>query len=296
MPSPSNAETRELWADKIRFANTLKGGAIFCVYNQAQAKICEKVGAKALIAVGEGAISGGGDSDSDDSDDDVDVYRMADPGITKSIMDCVALPVFGRVRVGHEMEARITQHICVDGIHEYDKLTAAADAGVHIAKLHYKVPFICAAANLGEALQRISEGASMIHTKGGSVADNPNVAASVTELKKINAQIKKAVSKLNNKTELKAYAKEIGAPFSYLEQVAKRGSLPVPLFGHGGVVEPADAAYLMAQKCDGLIISANVLTSMDSQRRALGMVMAVENPTNYEMLAKISENLGVPPV
>ncbi|KAJ2498543.1 Pyridoxal 5'-phosphate synthase subunit snz1, partial [Coemansia sp. RSA 2049] len=230
MPSPSNAETRELWADKIRFANTLKGGAIFCVYNQAQAKICEKVGAKALIAVGSGASSGGGDSDSDDDDDDdVDVYRMADPGLTKSIMDCVALPVFGRVRVGHEMEARITQHLCVDGIHEYDKLTAAADA---------------------------------------------------------------AVSKLNNKTELKAYAKEIGAPFSYLEQVAKRGSLPVPLFGHGGVVEPADAAYLMTQKCDGLIISANVLTSMDSQRRALGMVMAVENPTNYEMLAKISENLG----
>ncbi|KAJ1667804.1 Pyridoxal 5'-phosphate synthase subunit snz1 [Coemansia sp. RSA 1813] len=284
-----NEKIYELWADKLRFMYMLKGGAIFCVYNQAQAKICERVGAKAIISVGGGHIY-------DNDDEASEAFRMADPGITKDIMDSVALPVFGRVRVGHEMEAKITQHLYANGIHEYDIITTAANEGNHILKKPYKVPFICAASDLGEALWRISEGASMIHTKGGDIESSPNIANAIIEVNTINSQIKAAVSKFKNKDDLKAYAEEIDAPYTLLEQVARRGKLPVPLFGHGGIFEPTDAAYLMSQNCDGLIISANALSSMDVQRRALALVVATENPKNYEMLAKISENMDVPPI
>ncbi|KAJ1904663.1 Pyridoxal 5'-phosphate synthase subunit snz1 [Coemansia sp. IMI 209127] len=267
----------------------LKGGVIFCVYNQVQAKICERVGAKALISVGGGYVH---DNDGEASEG----FRMADPGITKDIMDSVVLPVFGRVRVGHEMEAKITSHIGASGVHEYDMTMTAADEGDHILKKPYRIPFICAASDLGEALRRISEGASMIHTKGGDIENAPNIASTMIEINAINGQIKAAVSKANKKDDLKAYAEEIDAPYVFVEQVARLRRLPVPFFGYGGVAQPTDAAYIMSQNCDGVIINANVLTGMDTQRRALAIVMATENPTNYEIIAKVSENLNVPPI
>ncbi|KAJ2853729.1 Pyridoxal 5'-phosphate synthase subunit snz1 [Coemansia erecta] len=267
----------------------LKGGVIFCVYNQAQAKICERVGAKALISVDSGYLH---DNDGEASEG----FRMADPGITQDIMDSVALPVFGRVRVGHEMEAKITHHLGASGVHEYDMTMTAADEGSHILKKPYKIPFICAASDLGEALRRISEGASMIHTKGGDIEHAPNIVSTMLEINVINDQIKAAVSKANKKDDLIAFAEEIEAPCVLLEQVARLEKLPVPFFGYGGVGQPTDAAYIMSQKCDGVIINANVLAGVDTQRRALAMVMATENPTNYEIIAKVSENLDIPPI
>ncbi|KAJ2394500.1 Pyridoxal 5'-phosphate synthase subunit snz1 [Coemansia sp. RSA 2559] len=217
---------------------------------------------------------------------------MADPNIIKNIMDCVMLPVFGQIRIGHEVEAHIMQQICANGIHEYDKMPAASAKGAHIVKRGYKIPFICPASSLGEALQRISEGASMIHTKGGEAEHTPNVAYAVTELTDINDGIKAAVSKLNDTDELKAYAEEIEAPVNLLMQVARLGRLPVPLFGYGGVEEPTDAAYLKSHGCDGIIIGPAVLSTMDAQRRAEAMIFACQHPKDYAMIARLTATWG----
>ncbi|KAJ1798965.1 Pyridoxal 5'-phosphate synthase subunit snz1 [Coemansia sp. RSA 2399] len=217
---------------------------------------------------------------------------MADPNIIRNIMDCVLLPVFGQIRVGHDVEAHIMQQICANGIHEYDKMTPASANGAHIVKREYRIPFICPASNLGEALQRISEGASMIHTKGGYSETDSDIAHAVTQLTDINDGIKAAVSKLNNPDELNAYAGELMAPVNLLTQVAKLGRLPVPLFGYGGIEEPTDAAYLKSHGCDGIIIGSGVLSSMDAQRRAEAMVFACQHPKNYAMIARLTATFG----
>ncbi|KAJ2541903.1 Pyridoxal 5'-phosphate synthase subunit snz1 [Coemansia sp. RSA 1933] len=289
MPQSYSEKIYDMWADKIRSMYMLKGGIIFSVYNQSQAKICERVGAKAIISVGGGYIA---DTNGEASKN----VRMADPGITKDILDSVVLPVFGRVRVGHSMEAKITHHLGANGVHEFDMMMTAADEPEHIPKKNFKVPFICGASDLGEALRRISEGASLIHTKSGDAESSPNFATTTIQLQTINEQIKNAVRMVKNKDSLRAFAEEIEAPYAYLEQLSRRGKLPVPLFGYGGVESPTDAAYLMSQNCDGIILDASFMTGLDIERRALSMVIATENPTNYEVLAQVSENLDVPPI
>ncbi|KAI9504279.1 Pyridoxal 5'-phosphate synthase subunit snz1 [Coemansia spiralis] len=282
------ADIQTAWSHKIHFMKSIKGGVIFCVSDSIQASMCEKVGARALIAVDDRtpAIV---------TTQAAGVSRMIDPSKMKSIMDCVALPVFGRVRIGHQMEAKIVEHLKADGIEEHERLSAVTVTDVHIPKHNFKIPFICGASNLGEALRRIAEGASMIRTKGESATDTANLAAAVTEITTILSEIKTAVSKAGNETELHTYADSISAPRSYVKQVAQLGSLPVPFFACGGIVQPSDAAYMMELGCDGVIISSRIFAGTDPQRRALSMIMATENPKNYDLIARLSENLGVPP-
>ncbi|KAJ1771319.1 Pyridoxal 5'-phosphate synthase subunit snz1 [Coemansia sp. RSA 1843] len=265
-----------------------KGGAIFCVGNKAQAIACESAGAISVIAVDPRSIK--------DIEKKVGVSRMIDPSKIKDIMDVVAIPVFGRVRIGHEMEARIVETIMVNGADEHEMLSSVAAGERHIKKRNYKIPFICGASDLGEALRRIQEGASMIRIKGNSAEDTPNLAQAVEDITTIKEQIDKAVSISNDEDALKGFAEELQVRFDYLKQVAQLGKLPVPIFGSGGIVQPADAAYMIELGCDGVIISNSVFAGSANERRIHSIVKAVQNPNNYKLIAELSEDLFAPDI
>ncbi|MCG0276407.1 MAG: pyridoxal 5'-phosphate synthase lyase subunit PdxS [Thermosediminibacteraceae bacterium] len=263
---------------KRRLAEKLKGGVIMDVTTPEQAKIAEEAGAVAVMAlerVPADIRKQGG------------VARMADPKVIKAIKQAVSIPVMAKCRIGHFVEAQILEAIGVDFIDESEVLTPA-DEFCHIDKKKFKVPFVCGARNLGEALRRIAEGAAMIRTKGE--AGTGNIVEAVRHIRTIKAEIRK----LQNmpREELIAAAKEMGAPYELVLYVAEHGRLPVVNFAAGGVATPADAALLMQLGCDGVFVGSGIFKSENPEKRAKAIVKAVAHYDDPEVLAEVSEDLG----
>ncbi|KAJ3774807.1 vitamin B6 biosynthesis protein [Lentinula raphanica] len=215
------------------------------------------------------------------------VARMSDPAMIKEIVDAVTIPVMAKCRIGHFVEAQILQAIGVDYIDESEVLTPA-DEEHHINKHNFKVPFVCGARNLGEALRRISEGAAFIRTKGE--AGTGNVVEAVRHERAVNSEIRKASAM--SEEELYAYAKDIQAPFHLLKETARLKRLPVVNFAAGGIATPADAALMMQLGCDGVFVGSGIFKSNDAAKRARAIVQAVTHYNNPKTLAEVSENLG----
>ncbi len=264
--------------DTKNIANELKGGVIMDVTNAEQAKIAEEAGACAVMALervpadirAEGGIS-----------------RMSDPILVKDIQEAVSIPVMAKVRIGHFVEAQILDSLNVDYIDESEVLTPA-DEKLHIDKKEFKAPFVCGAKNLGEALRRIKEGASMIRTKGEP--GTGDVVEAVKHMRAVSSEINRVSSM--EKAELMNYAKEISAPIDLIEYVHEHKSLPVVNFAAGGIATPADAAMMMQLGCDGVFVGSGIFKSGDPARRANAIVTAVKNYKDASVLAKVSENLG----
>ncbi|AVP60059.1 pyridoxal 5'-phosphate synthase lyase subunit PdxS [Clostridium botulinum] len=259
-------------------AQMLKGGVIMDVVNPEQAKIAEEAGAVAVMAlerVPSDIRKQGG------------VARTSDPKMIKEIINAVSIPVMAKVRIGHFVEAQILEAIGVDYIDESEVLTPADDL-FHINKKDFKVPFVCGARNLGEALRRIGEGASMIRTKGE--AGTGNVVEAVRHMRTISSEMRKL--QLTPKEELMTAAKEMGAPFNLVEYVAEKGKLPVINFAAGGIATPADAALMMQLGCDGIFVGSGIFKSDNPEKRAKAIVKATAYFKDPEVLAKVSENLG----
>ncbi|MHB7979789.1 pyridoxal 5'-phosphate synthase lyase subunit PdxS [Clostridium sporogenes] len=259
-------------------AQMLKGGVIMDVVNPEQAKIAEEAGAVAVMAlerVPSDIRKQGG------------VARTSDPKMIKEIINAVSIPVMAKVRIGHFVEAQILEAIGVDYIDESEVLTPADDL-FHINKKDFKVPFVCGARNLGEALRRIGEGASMIRTKGE--AGTGNVVEAVRHMRTISSEMRKL--QLTPKEELMTAAKEMGAPFNLVEYVAEKGKLPVINFAAGGIATPADSALMMQLGCDGIFVGSGIFKSDNPEKRAKAIVKATAYFKDPEVLAKVSENLG----
>lgn len=263
---------------KKGLAEMLKGGVIMDVVNAEQAKIAEEAGAVAVMAlerVPADIRSAGG------------VARMADPKIIKEIMKVVTIPVMAKARIGHFVEAQVLEALGVDYIDESEVLTPA-DENYHIDKLNFKVPFVCGARNLGEALRRIGEGAAMIRTKGEP--GTGNIVEAVRHMREVMDEIRR----LKNvpKEELMTKAKELGAPFELLQEVAQKGRLPVVNFAAGGIATPADAALMMQLGADGVFVGSGIFKSDDPKIRAKAIVEATTHYDNPEIIAQVSEGLG----
>ncbi|MCX7654306.1 MAG: pyridoxal 5'-phosphate synthase lyase subunit PdxS [Fervidobacterium sp.] len=268
------------WEIKKGFAEMFKGGVIMDVTTAEQAKIAEEAGAVAVMAlerVPADIRKAGG------------VARMASIAKIKEIMEAVSIPVMAKVRIGHIAEARILEALGVDFIDESEVLTPADDK-YHINKHEFKVPFVCGARNLGEALRRIAEGAAMIRTKGE--AGTGNIVEAVKHMRTVMAEIRK-VQNLPYE-EIVTYAKEIGAPVELVQQVKELGRLPVVNFAAGGVATPADAALMMMLGADGVFVGSGIFKSKDPMKMAKSIVMAVTYWNDPEMLLKISEDIGEP--
>lgn len=259
-------------------AQMLKNGVIMDVVNPEQAKIAEEAGAVAVMAlerVPSDIRKQGG------------VARMSDPKMIKEIIDAVSIPVMAKVRIGHFVEAQILESLGVDYIDESEVLTPADDS-FHINKKEFNVPFVCGARNLGEALRRIGEGASMIRTKGE--AGTGNVVEAVRHMRTVQSEIRKL--QLAPKEELMTAAKEMGAPYDLVEYVAKNGKLPVINFAAGGIATPADAALMMQLGCDGVFVGSGIFKSSNPEKRAKAIVKAVTYYNDPKVIAEVSEDLG----
>merc|ERR1712018_1113471 len=263
-------------------AKMCKGGLIMDVVNVEQAKIAEEAGACAVMALERVPA---------DIRKDGGVARMSDPKMIKEIMEAVTIPVMAKTRIGHFAEAQILQALKVDMIDESEVLTPADDEH-HIDKWKFKVPFVCGARNLGEALRRIAEGAAMIRTKGE--AGTGNVVNAVHHARVINREIR--LAKAMDESELFSYAKQLQVPVDLLRETAKLGRLPVVNFAAGGLATPADCALLMQLGVDGCFVGSGIFKSNNPKVRAKAMVQAVTHYNDPDMLAKISENLGAPMV
>lgn len=267
---------------KTGFAEMFKGGVIMDVTTPEQAVIAEEAGAVAVMALervpADIRAQGG-------------VARMSDPKIIKEIMAAVSIPVMAKVRIGHFVEAMILEAIGVDFIDESEVLTPA-DEEHHIDKWKFKVPFVCGARNLGEALRRIAEGAAMIRTKGE--AGTGNVVEAVRHARTMWKEIRYVQSLRED--ELMAYAKEIGAPYELVKWVHEHGRLPVVNFAAGGIATPADAALMMHLGMDGVFVGSGIFKSGDPKKRARAIVRAVAHYNDPEVLAEVSEDLGEPMV
>lgn len=259
-------------------AQMLKGGVIMDVVNAEEAKIAEEAGAVAVMALervpADIRIDGG-------------VARMSDPQMIKEIQAAVSIPVMAKVRIGHFVEAQILEAIGVDYIDESEVLTPA-DMVLHVDKNNFKVPFVCGCRNLGEALRRISEGASMIRTKGE--AGTGNVVEAVTHQRQLMADIKKVQSA--DKSELFNIAKELGASIELVQYVHEHGKLPVVNFAAGGIATPADAALMMQLGSEGVFVGSGIFKSGDPAKRARAIVLATTYYNDPVKLAELSENLG----
>lgn len=259
-------------------AQMLKGGVIMDVTTAAEAKIAEEAGACAVMAlerVPADIRKNGG------------VARMSDPKMIKEIQAAVSIPVMAKVRIGHFVEAQILEALEIDYIDESEVLTPADDR-FHLDKTLFKVPFVCGSRNLGEALRRISEGASMIRTKGEP--GTGDVIEAVKHMRTLNEDIRKVVS--SPESELYHIAKELGAPYDLVKYVHDNGKLPVVNFAAGGVATPADAALMMQLGCDGVFVGSGIFKSGDPAKRAAAIVKAVTNYNDPKILAEISEDLG----
>lgn len=261
-------------------AEMLKGGVIMDVVNAEEAIIAEKAGAVAVMAlerVPSDIRKQGG------------VARMSDPKMIKEIQEAVSIPVMAKVRIGHFVEAQILEAIKIDYIDESEVLTPVDDL-FHIDKKGFNVPFVCGARNLGEALRRIGEGASMIRTKGE--AGTGDVVEAVRHMRTMMSEIRKVQN--TPKEELMTIAKEMGAPYDLIVYVHNHGRLPVVNFAAGGVATPADAALMMQLGSDGVFVGSGIFKSADPEKRAKAIVHAVANYNNPEILSQVSEDLGEP--
>ena len=258
--------------------NRLAGGVIMDVVNTEQAKIAESSGSVAVMAL-ERVPS--------DIRKDGGVARMSDPKLIEEILKAVSIPVMAKVRIGHFVEAQIVESLGVDYIDESEVLTPADD-NYHINKKVFNTPFVCGARNLGEALRRIGEGASMIRTKGE--AGTGNVVEAVKHMRTIMSEIRQ----LENmpREELMSVAKKIGAPYDLVVYVAENGKLPVLNFAAGGIATPADAALMMQLGCDGIFVGSGIFKSQNPEKRARAIVKAVQNYNNPKILAEVSKDLG----
>ncbi|MDN5293677.1 MAG: pyridoxal 5-phosphate synthase pdxS subunit [Eubacteriales bacterium] len=270
------------WTVKKGLAEMLKGGVIMDVTTPEQAKIAEEAGAVAVMAlekVPADIRAAGG------------VARMADPEIILRIMDAVTIPVMAKCRIGHFVEAQILEAIGVDYIDESEVLTPADDQH-HVNKHAFKVPFVCGARNLGEALRRIAEGAAMIRTKGEP--GTGDVIEAVRHMRQMNKEIRRLQSL--REEELMAAAKEMGAPYELVLEVARTGKLPVVNFAAGGIATPADAALLMQLGADGIFVGSGIFKSGDPMKRARAIVAATTHYNDPHVLAEVSRDLGEPMV
>jgi len=248
------------------------------VINADQARIAEAAGACAVMALERVPA---------DIRKEGGVARMSDPQMIKEIVDAVTIPVMAKVRIGHFVEAQILQSIGIDYIDESEVLTPA-DEEYHINKHSFKVPFVCGARNLGEALRRISEGAAFIRTKGE--AGTGNIVEAVRHERAVNSEIRRA--SVMNEEELYVFAKDIQAPFHLVKETARLKRLPVVNFAAGGIATPADAALMMQLGCDGVFVGSGIFHSGDPAKRARAIVQAVTHYNNPKILAEVSENLG----
>src|SRR5579872_4278979 len=262
----------------VGLAEMLKGGVIMDVTNADQAKIAEDAGASAVMAL-ERVPS--------DIRRDGGVARMANIGIIEEIMHTVNIPVMAKARIGHFMEARILQALGVDFIDESEVLTPA-DEEHHIDKNDFLVPFVCGARNLGEALRRIAEGASMIRTKGE--AGSGNIIEAVRHIRTIVKEMKQLT--VLGKEELVHQAKNLGAPLELVEWVAANGKLPVPNFSAGGIATPADAALVMQLGAEAVFVGSGIFKSQDPEARARAVVKAATYYNDPVKLLEASEELG----
>lgn len=259
-------------------AQMLKGGVIMDVTTPDEAKIAEEAGACAVMALERVPA---------DIRKDGGVARASDPQMIKGIQEAVSIPVMAKVRIGHFVEAQILEALSVDYIDESEVLTPA-DPTLHIDKKTFKVPFVCGAKNLGEALRRIGEGASMIRTKGEP--GTGDVIEAVKHMRLMNSEIRRIQGL--SKEELMNAAKELQAPIHLVEYVHEHGRLPVVNFAAGGVATPADAAMMMQLGCDGVFVGSGIFKSGDPKKRARAIVKAVTHFNDAKMLAEVSENLG----
>lgn len=250
------------------------------VTNVEEALIAEKAGACAVMAL-ERVPS--------DIRRDGGVARMSDPKMIKDIQAAVSIPVMAKVRIGHFVEAQILESLSIDFIDESEVLTPA-DNKYHINKNNFEVPFVCGATNIGEALRRIGEGASMIRTKGE--AGTGDVVEAVTHMRTMNEQIKKIQN--SSEEELMSLSKEYNAPFHLVKYVFENGKLPVVNFAAGGIATPADAALMMQLGSDGVFVGSGIFKSDDPEKRAKAIVLATTFYNDPIQLATISENLGAP--
>lgn len=259
-------------------AQMLKGGVIIDVTTPEQAKIAEAAGACAVMALeripADIRAAGG-------------VSRMSDPKMIKGIKDAVSIPVMAKCRIGHFVEAQILQAVEIDYIDESEVLSPADDI-YHIDKTQFKVPFVCGARDLGEALRRINEGASMIRTKGEP--GTGDVVQAVRHMRKMNSEIKKITSMRND--ELFEEAKQLQVPYDLVLYVHDNGKLPVVNFAAGGVSTPADAALMMQLGAEGVFVGSGIFKSGNPAKRASAIVQAVTNYTDAALIAKLSEDLG----
>jgi len=259
------------------FAEMFKGGVIMDVTNPEEAKIAEDAGACAVMALEKVPA---------DIRKEGNVARMSDPKMIREIMNSVSIPVMAKVRIGHILEAKILEAMEVDFIDESEVLTPA-DEENHIDKRDYEVPFVCGARNLGEALRRIEEGASMIRTKGE--AGTGNIVEAVRHMRKINSEILQL--KGMEKKELKEKASEYRVSYELIKKISLDQKLPVVNFAAGGVATPADAALMMELGSDGVFVGSGIFKSKDPKRMARAVVEAVINYQNYDKLVEISSDL-----
>ena len=261
-----------------QLAQMLKGGVIMDVTTPEQAKIAEEAGACAVMALeripADIRAAGG-------------VSRMSDPKMIRGIQEAVSIPVMAKCRIGHFVEAQILEAIEIDYIDESEVLSPADDV-YHIDKRKFKVPFVCGARDLGEALRRIAEGASMIRTKGEP--GTGDVVQAVRHMRKMNQEIAKVVSMRED--ELFEEAKNLQVPYELVEYVHNNGRLPVVNFAAGGVATPADAALMMQLGAEGVFVGSGIFKSGDPQKRAAAIVKAVTNYQDSKMLAELSADLG----
>jgi len=259
-------------------AQFFKGGVIMDVINVEQAKIAEECGAIAVMALERVPA---------DIRQDGGVARMSDPGMISEIKNAVSIPVMAKARIGHFVEAQILEALEVDFIDESEVLTMA-DEDNHINKTKFKVPFVCGCRNLGEALRRIAEGASMLRTKGE--AGTGNIVEAVRHARSVNKEINQLKSMDDD--ELFVFAKNIQAPYELVKQVKKLGRLPVVNFAAGGVATPADAALMMQLGVDGVFVGSGIFKSGDPVQRAKAIVSAVTHYNDAKKLAELSTGLG----
>jgi pyridoxal 5'-phosphate synthase pdxS subunit len=263
---------------KRGLAEMLKGGVIMDVVNVEQAKIAEDAGAVAVMALervpADIRAQGG-------------VSRMSDPDMIDKIIDAVSIPVMAKARIGHFVEAQILESLGVDYIDESEVLSPA-DYVNHIDKWNFKVPFVCGATNLGEALRRITEGAAMIRSKGE--AGTGDVSEAMKHIRTISGEIRALAAKSDD--ELYVAAKELQAPYQLVHEVAKTGKLPVVMFVAGGVATPADAALMMQLGADGVFVGSGIFKSGNPEERAKAIVKATTFYNDPAVLAEVSRGLG----
>ncbi|WP_400164358.1 pyridoxal 5'-phosphate synthase lyase subunit PdxS [Brevibacillus sp. TJ4] len=272
----------QVGTDRVKkgMAEMQKGGVIMDVVNAEQAKIAEAAGAVAVMAlerVPSDIRAAGG------------VARMADLSIVEEVLNAVSIPVMAKARIGHFVEARVLESLGVDYLDESEVLTPADDL-YHINKKEFTVPFVCGARDLGEALRRIGEGASMIRTKGEP--GTGNIVEAVRHMRTMMAQIRKVQAMSYD--ELMAEAKSLGAPYELLEYVHKNGKLPVVNFAAGGVATPSDAALMMQLGADGVFVGSGIFKSENPEKFARAIVEATTHYTDYELIARVSKGLGSP--